>query len=145
MDATFLTNFMRFVQSKTKAERSMAFDLEMTIHDRVNLDDDELNKPDFADVLQTAIDEAINTDDYVITNNLLTPEDAPKTNIHLHKLRMMVAIPLSGHGAIYIDQQIRQGVFPRDLVERITEFGHYVVENDKTDLSPAEYDALFQQ
>ncbi|MEM9951255.1 MAG: hypothetical protein AAF846_06640 [Chloroflexota bacterium] len=145
MDATFLTNFMRFVQSKTKAERSMAFDLEMTIHDRVNLDDDELNKPDFADVLQTAIDEAINTDDYVITNNLLTPEDAPKTNIHLHKLRMMVAIPLAGHGAIYIDQQIRQGVFPRDLVERITEFGHYVVENDKTDLSPAEYDALFQQ
>ena len=144
MSVEFLTNFMRFAQATTRAERSMALDLELNIHDRMNVDDALLNEEEFADLLRNAIDEAINTDDVVITNNLITdPEDAPKTNVHLHELRMVVAIPVPGHGAVYLDQRIRQGVFPRDLVEKLNEFGRYLVDNDKTNLSASEYNDLF--
>lgn len=145
MGVGFLTNFMRFAQATTRAERSMALDLDMNIHDSMNIDDGLLNEEDFAGLLRTAIDEAINTDDVVITNNLINdPDDAPKTNVHLHELRMVVAIPVRGHGAVYLDQRIRSGVFPRDLVEKLTEFGRYLVDNDKTDLNPSEYTELFE-
>ena len=144
MSVEFLTNFMRFAQATTRAERSMALDLELNIHDRINVDDALLDEDGFSDLLRTAVDEAINNDDVVITNNLITdPEDAPKTNMHLHELRMVVAIPVPGHGAVYLDQRIRQGVFPRDLVEKLNEFGRYLVDNDKTDLSASEYTDLF--
>lgn len=146
MSVEFLTNFMRFAQAITRAERSMALDLDLNIHDRVNVDDDLLNEEDFADLLRNAVDEAINSDDVVITNNLITdPQDAPQTNVHLHQLRMVVAIPLPGHGAIYLDQRIRQGIFPRELVEKLNEFGRYLVDNDKIDLSQSEITDLFKE
>lgn len=145
MSVEFLTNFMRFAQATTGAERSMALDLDMNIHDRMNIDDTLLNKADFSDLLHRAVDEAINSDDVVITNNLITdPDDAPKTNVHLHELRMVVAIPIPGHGAIYLDQRIRQGIFPRELVEKLNEFGRYLIDNNKTNLSPAEFIDLFE-
>ncbi|MGB7339183.1 MAG: hypothetical protein WBC91_09850 [Phototrophicaceae bacterium] len=144
MSVEFLTNFMRFVQEQTHAERLMVLDLDLNIHDRVNVDDTLLNKEDFSDLLHSAVDEAITTDDIVITNNLITdPEDAPKTNLHLHELRMVIAIPIRGHGAVYLDQRIRQGIFPRDLVEKINEFARYIVENNKIDLSVAEFVDLY--
>lgn len=146
MSVEFLTNFMRFAQATTRAERSLALDLDLNIHDRVNVDDDLLNEEDFADLLRNAVDEAINSDDVVITNNLITdPEDAPQTNLHLHQLRMVVAIPLPRHGAIYLDQRIRQGIFPRELVEKLNEFGRYLVDNDKIDLSQSEITDLYKE
>lgn len=144
MSVAFLTNFMRFVQEKTNAERLMVLDLDRKIQDRINVDDTLLHKEDFADLLHNSVDEAINTDDIVITNNLITdPEDAPKTNLHLHDLRMVVAIPIRGHGAIYLDKRIRQGIFPRELVENLNDFGRYLVENDQINLSPAEFGNLY--
>lgn len=145
MSVEFLTNFMRFAQATTRAERSMALDLELNIHDKMNVDDALLDEEEFADLLRNAIDEAINSDDVVITNNLITdPEDAPKTNLHLHELRMIVAIPVPGHGAVYLDQRIRQGVFPRELVDKLNEFGRYLVDNDKIDLNQSEINDLFK-
>jgi len=58
---------------------------------------------------------------------------------------MVVAIPVPEHGAVYLDQRIRQGVFPRDLVERLNEFGRYLISNEKTAIDLAEFDALFEE
>src|SRR5690606_29096615 len=145
MSIGFLNNFMHFAYTTTDSERAIALDLEMNIHDSVNVDDALLQKEDFADLLRSSINEAITTDDIVVTNNLITdPEDAPKTNVHLHELRMVVALPLQGYGAIYLDKRIRQGIYPRDLVERLNDFAHYLIENNKTDLTTTEFDSLFE-
>lgn len=145
MSIGFLNNFMHFAYTTTDSERAIALDLEMNIHDSVNVDDALLQKEDFADLLRSSIDEAINTDDIVVTNNLITdPEDAPKTNVHLHELRMVVALSLQGYGAIYLDKRIRQGIYPRDLVERLHDFARYLIENNKTDLTTTEFDSLFE-
>lgn len=145
MSIGFLNNFMHFAYITTDSERAIALDLEMNIHDSVNVDDALLQKEDFADLLRSSIDEAITTDDIVVTNNLITdPEDAPKTNVHLHELRMVVALPLQGYGAIYLDKRIRQGIYPRDLVERLNDFARYLIENNKTDLTTTEFDSLFE-
>lgn len=145
MSIGFLNNFMQFACATTNSERGIAVDLELNIHNSVNVDDALLQKDDFLELFHRAINEAISTDDVVITNNLIAdPDDAPKTNVHLHTLRMVVTIPLRGYGAIYLDKRIRQGIFPRDLVERLNDFATHLVENDKTDLTAEEFDTLFE-
>lgn len=146
MSVEFLINLMQFAQATTRAGRCMALGLDMTIHERINVDDALLEKDDFTGLLQRAVAEAISTDDIVITNNLITdPDDAPKTNVHLHELRMVIAIPIPEIGVIYLDQRIRQGVFRREMVERLNEFGRYLIANDKTNLDLSEFEALYQE
>lgn len=141
----FVTNFMRFAQATTRAERSMALGLDKSVHDSVNVDASLLEEDEFSRLLHTAVDEAIDSDTVVITNNMVQElQDAPNTNLHLHELRMIIAIPLRGYGAVYLDQRIRNGVFPRELIEKLNDFARYVVENEKTDLSASDYNELFQ-
>ncbi|MGJ3239508.1 MAG: hypothetical protein ACFE0Q_12430 [Anaerolineae bacterium] len=145
MSVAFLANFMHFAQQITRAERSLALDLERNIQAQHNVDQALLSKSSFASLLNNAFDEAISDCDVVITNNLITdPDDAPKTNVHLHELRMVVVIPLPDYGAIYLDQRIRRGVFTRDLVERIAQFGRALITDDQLTLTTAEMLARFE-
>lgn len=146
MSEVFLSTFMNFAQEATDAERGLALDLDLNILDRSQVEETLLNKDSFVDLIKTTAQKAIDSDDIIITNNMITdPSKAPTTNVHLHTLRMVVAIPLRGYGVIYLDQRLRQGVFERATIERLLEFGRYLIESDKTDISVNEYEGLFEK
>lgn len=146
MSSGFLTNFLRAAYSITNAERGMAFDADMNILDRINVDDALLQKEEFSDTLESAVARAMGEDVAVITNNLIrSAEEAPNTNVHLHDLRMVVAIPIGDFGVAYLDQHIRNGVFEREVIDKLTALGRYVIENDQTDLDDEALIELFDE
>ncbi len=51
---------------------------------------------------------------------------------------MVVAFPVAGEGAIYLDQHIRRGIVPKETIEKLMQFAVYLVENDQTDTSAAD-------
>jgi hypothetical protein len=146
MSNGFLSNFMRAAQTVTRAERCVAIDIQKSVLDRINVSDDVLANERFGKLLHNSVEEAITTAEAVITNNLITdPEQAPQTNVHLHDLRMVVAIPLAEHGAVYLDQHIRQGVFERNMIEKLTVLGRTLIAEGKTDLSSDDFVALYRK
>jgi hypothetical protein len=146
MSDSFLSNFMRAAQTITRAERCLALDADKIIQDRLNVSDELLATERFTDLLYRSVDEALESSDAVITNNLIQdPQDAPNTNVHLHDLRMILALPLAEHGAIYLDQQIRQGVFERDMVAKLANLGQKLVAENKTNLDSEAIVALYQE
>lgn len=146
MSAEFLANFMCAARSITKAQRSLALDADLNVQDRVDIEDTLLNSEEFSEMLSSLVTTAIADNAAVISNNLIkNPDEAPNTNIHLHDLRMVVAIPLGTLGAVYLDQHIRNGVFERDVIDKLTALGQYVLENKKTNLSDEELISLFKE
>jgi hypothetical protein len=142
--STFLTNFMRAARSITDAERCIAFDSDMIMQDHLNIDAAELSKKSFSDLVSGWIEEAIAGQKAIIANNLITdPSEAPKTNVHLKDLRMVVAIPIDGYGAIYLDQPIRKGVFERSVVDKIAELAQHISQSGNTDLSEDDMTAMY--
>ena len=146
MSNGFLSNFMRAAQAVTRAERCVALDKDKAVLDRINVSDDVLENERFGKLLHNSVEEAITTAEAVITNNLITdPEQAPQTNVHLHDLRMVVAIPLADYGAVYLDQHIRQGVFERNMIEKLTVLGRTLIAEDKMNLSSEDFVALYRK
>jgi hypothetical protein len=144
--STFLNNFMRAAYTITEAERCIAFDNNMMMQDRLNINDEELQKQSFSDLISAWVEQAIEAGEPIIANNLITdPSEAPKTNVHLKDLRMVVAIPVAGHGAIYLDQPIRKGVFERDMVNKITQLAHDLVKSGNTDLSEDDMTDMYKE
>jgi hypothetical protein len=72
------------------------------------------------------------TNQPVLTNNIITdPAQAPITNTTFTDLRVIVAIPVDGVGAIYLDQHIRNGMFQRDTIDKICQtIALMLVQND---------------
>lgn len=146
MSAEFLTNFMRAAHSITKAQRSLAIDADIKIQDKLDVEDSLLQSPEFTEMLQSTVTAAIEDNTAIISNNLIkNADDAPNTNVHLHDLRMVVAIPLGTIGAVYLDQHIRNGVFERAVIDKLTELGRYVIANDQMDLSDEGLIELFNE
>jgi hypothetical protein len=137
---------MRAAHTITEAERCVAFDSDMLMQDRLNIDDEELEKQSFASLIAAWVEQAIESQKAIIANNLITdPSEAPKTNVHLKDLRMVVAIPVNGYGAIYLDQPIRKGVFERDMVDKITHLAQHLIDSDNMDLSEADMTEMYKQ
>lgn len=145
MSDAFLSNFMRAAQQLTRAERCVAINNEKAILDSVNVSAEVLASERFSDLLKRTTEEAIATDDAVITNNLIQDADqAPQTNVHLHDLRMIVAIPVAEEGVIYLDQPIRQGVFERDMIAKLMDMARSLIDEDNTELDSDALVALYQ-
>ena len=91
---------MRAACSITEAERGISFDTKMTLH----ISSSMLRTADLeqAEFHRIKSNHGLNSGDLiankaVIANNLITdPSEAPKTNVHLKDLRMVVAIPIAG-------------------------------------------------
>ncbi|MDQ7035883.1 MAG: hypothetical protein Q9P01_13935 [Anaerolineae bacterium] len=114
----------------------MAFDTDLKMLDSLNITDEDMEKQRFADLVSLWVEQAIEDSKAVIANNLITDSSkAPKTNIHLKDLRMVVAIPIEGYGAIYLDQAIRKGVFERVVVDKITQLANHLAQSGETGLS----------
>ncbi len=142
MNDQFLPWFLQVAMRVSGAERGMALDLNDQIVARVNLEDKIVQEPGFIGF--NVIHEALTTGDPILTNNLITdPSDAPTTNTNFAHLRIIVVIPVSEVGAIYIDQPIRMGVIPQPTIDRLMQVAAVdpASVNEMADLL-AEYDRL---
>lgn len=132
MSSSFVINFLHMAHAVTDAERGMAFDEALVLQSETagvpagHIDDD------IASIMREALDKG----EPVLSNNMIRdPQDAPTTNVHLGGLRMILAVPLRGHGAIYLDKPIKQGVFERDTVARLMTLVSGLLQENATDLS----------
>jgi len=144
MSDTFVSNFMRAAVYVTGMERALAVNTELDILDSVNLREEDIQSERFTGV--EAIQRAFNSEQYVITNNLkLDPAEAPTTNTNFSDLRVVVALPLAGHGAIYLDQPLRNGMVPRENVEKLMALAGHVIQQNKIELDASELVAIYER
>lgn len=144
MSASFLSNFMRFSLQATGAERGLACDTDLSIIDQVNLDQADVMSDKFTgmETMRRALEEG----KAIITNNaVMDPALAPVTNTNFSNLRVVVVIPLTNCGAIYLDQPIRRGIIAKDIVNKLASLGSYALENGYMELNEADLGALYQQ
>ena len=143
MSETFLDKFMQASRKITHAERSLTIGTDMKLQS-TNIDQDVLDDPDFGNFAMECLQEAVNSGDFVITNNVITdPEDAPKTNRSFKDLRIVVTMPIPDHGAIYLDQRISNTVIPKEKIDRLMKLANHIRQNQLEDISVAEIVQLY--
>lgn len=146
MTTAFLKTFMSVCYEVTAAERGMAVDTELALLDTINIEADLLQSTRFSTLANSALKQALERDEAVITNNIITdPSEAPVTNTNFSDLRVVVAIPIKAMGAIYLDQHIRRGVIAREVIQNLYLLGQQVVAKGQTELSPDDLMAQYQQ
>lgn len=146
MSNEFLAAFMRAAREITSAERGLAVDHDFTVQDRLNLTDDVLQTPRFANLANLTLRQAMEENAPIVTNNIITnASDAPVTNTNFSDLRVVVVIPVSDMGAVYLDQHIRQGVIPRDIVDALYALAQAAVVGGYTHLSADELVQMYRQ
>ena len=145
MNKTFLTNFMEVAKKITHAERCIVVATDLELLNTINIDRAMVESTAFGEFVMECLREAIQSEDVVITNNVITdPSDAPTTNTNFANLRVVVALPLVGHGAVYLDQHIRSGIIPKQMTERLMRLATYVIDNNLEDSTVAELYKLYQ-
>lgn len=146
MNETFLENLMLTAKKITHAERCMAVDDDLQVISMVNIDQETIESDQFNDFASMTLRDAMNKNEAIITNNVITDvSEAPTTNTNFANLRVVVAVPVAGHGAIYLDQHIRQGVIPKPMIERLQNLVKYLMQNQLESISDSEMLKLFQQ
>jgi hypothetical protein len=144
MSTTFLSNFMRLARDITGAERAMATDGDLSILATVNLEQADVMSPQFngIEIIRQALDDG----EPIITNNaVIDPRRAPVTNTNFSNLRVVVVIPVEEYGAVYLDQHIRRGVIPKDVVDRLWLLAERVADSGKMERTEDELHTLYQQ
>src|SRR5690606_11990385 len=114
MSDTFLLNLMRVASDITKAERAFAVNLELSVLGTLNIAPEQIEAP-----YMKCVQQAINEGNPIITDNYslsIDPSKAPVTNKSFPKLRFVLALPVTGHGAICLDQSLRGGVTTKEKV-----------------------------
>ena len=146
MDSTFLSNFLKVAKRITHAERCMVVDTNLKVLDSINIDQAMIETSAFGEFAMECLREALDTGDAVITNNVITdPSDAPTTNTNFSNLRVVVALPIKDQGAVYLDQHIRNGIIPKQMIERIMRLISYIQENKLEDKDESELYDLYQK
>ncbi|MCU0513107.1 MAG: hypothetical protein MUE40_11110 [Anaerolineae bacterium] len=139
MTVSFLKTFMHAARDITGADRALAVDLEMQVQATHNLDEHTLKTPRFSNVALLNLRRALDQQVAILANNVVTtPAEAPITNTSFSDLRVVVAIPVPTLGAVYLDQHIRQGVIPRETIDRLFALAQAVIAAGDTGLSAAE-------
>jgi hypothetical protein len=140
----FLVNFLQFALTTTSAERGLVVDIQHAILHTIALDTKALSSKIFDDLMKQVVEESMTTQTAVLTNNAISdPLDAPKTNTSFSDLRVIVAIPIEGHGAVYLDRPIKFGVIGRDILDKLTKYAKQLVEQNHLTLTSEEMLAQF--
>ncbi len=135
---------MRLALQKTGADRAMATDGNLSIVATINLEQADLLSSQFAGI--EAIRQALDEGEPIITNNaVMDPTRAPVTNTNFSNLRVVVVIPVEEYGAVYLDQHIRKGVIPKEVVNRLWMVAGWVVNKQQMDIGPDELEAVYEQ
>jgi len=146
MEQAFLSRFLEAALVITQAERGFAVDETLNIQALSSVDEALLQTPDFTELAFQALQDAIKSRETVLTNNVITdPAQAPITNTNFSDLRVVVAIPAAGIGAIYMDQHIRNGIIPREQIEKLRQLASRIIGANHTDMSQDEMIALFER
>lgn len=120
MSDSILSVVMRVAKQITNAERGMSVTSDLTVIDIEDMPIEIMEDEAFQEVALKALSQAIDSKQSVLTNNIITdPAQAPVTNTNFTDLRVIVAIPVDGEGAVYLDQHIRNGMFQRDTIEKL--------------------------
>lgn len=143
MSADFLSNFMRAALHISGAERGVACNAEPAIVDLHNIEQADVLSDQFNGL--EIVRQALAAGEPIITNNAVNNlRQAPVTNTNYSNLRVIVVIPLAPLGAVYLDQPIRKGIFPKELVARLGELGAYAVSGGLLNASASELVALYE-
>lgn len=146
MNESFLARLLRVAQKVTQAERGFAVNTTLDVLERFNVDETTLEDKVFRDFAHTWLERAVNDGKTIITNNIITdPTQAPNTNTNFANLRVVVCIPVRTHGALYLDQHIRNGIIPRDVIERFSDMVYNIQKNRQEDLSEEHMLAVFEK
>lgn len=146
MSETFLENLMFAAKKITHAERCLVVNNDMEVLNAVNLEQQVIESEAFGTFALECVREAINTGKPVITNNIITdPSEAPTTNTNFANLRVVVAVPVAGHGAIYLDQHIRNGIIPKQMIDRLMGLVEQLLNTKQETHTEAEIIEMYQQ
>jgi hypothetical protein len=143
MSETFLLNLMRVAQEVTKAERAFAVDQRLTVLGTLNLAAEQIEAP-YLKGIKKALEEGepVITDNYTM---LIDPTKAPKTNQSFPQLRAVVIVPVSGLGAICLDQKLAPGIMAKDKIDRLYRLAIQLVNDHQTEISEADLSNLYRQ
>jgi hypothetical protein len=131
MRKDLIVAFLNAAMEIGACDRGMAVDSEMTVLDSINLNDEIRQSPRFSMLMSVAVRRSMDTNEAIITNNVVTSAaEAPLTNTSFSDLRMVVAIPLEGLGAIYMDKPVKHGIIPRQMVDTLYEVGQDFVKSE---------------
>jgi len=145
MNETFLENFALAAKKITHAERYLSVGGDMKLQN-TNIDQSLLDDPDFGNFAMECLQEAVDSGEAVITNNIITdPEDAPKTNRSFKDLRIVVTMPIPDYGAVYIDQLISNTVIPKEKIDRLMKLVAHMRENQLEHLTTSEMVKLYHE
>jgi hypothetical protein len=147
MSETFLENFLAAAKSITKADRGLAVDTKLQPVAMINLSQNDIDDPSFSDCAIQTLRRAIDSGEIVVTNNLIAdnPSFAPETNTKLSGLRFVVAIPIQGAGAIYIDQRVRFGVIPQSTIDNLLRLVTHIQDNQLEDNTSETFCTIYEQ
>ncbi len=146
MTTAFLKTFMTVCYQVTAAERGMAVDTQLAVLETINVEPDMLESTRFSTLANNTLQQAIERDEAIITNNIITnPAEAPVTNTNFSDLRVVVAIPVKAIGAVYLDQHIRRGVIAREIIQNLHLLAQQLVATGQLELSADDILAQYQQ
>lgn len=146
MTGSFLATYLRFTKNVTRAARAMAVDTQLNVVDAINLEQADLEDSKLGDLAADCLTRAIENGEAVITNNVITdPSQAPVTNTNFSDLRVVVAFPVAGHGAIYLDQHIRHGIIGKDVIDKLMRFAVKLDAEGHDDEDENELASLYKQ
>ena len=141
MSENFLLNLMRVALQVTRAERAFAVDNQLAILGSIKIEPEKVEAP-YLKSMKKAIDDGrpIITDNYTMT---IEPSKAPITNQSFPQLRAVVVIPVSGHGAICVDQRLRGGIVAKEKVDKLTRMIEQVLHSGRLDITEDELLKLY--
>ena len=146
MNEQFLQNLLQVAKQVTQAERGIAVNLNLDVLKAINLEKSIMQSSEFSEFANSCLRQAIDTSEAVITNNIITdPSQAPTTNTNFADLRVIVALPVTESGAVYLDKPIRDGVIPKKTTEKLMKLISYVLENGRENSDNAELAEIFEQ
>jgi hypothetical protein len=146
MTEQFLKRFLNMACVTTGAERALSVNEQLEVVDRFNVDESLLSDTVFWPLTSKLLQQAHETGEPILTNNMIQdPSQAPTTNTNFSSLRVIVVLPIAGHGIIYLDQKIKTGVFTREVLRKLTATLNQVTEAQRIDISEEALRALYEQ
>lgn len=146
MDQVFLENLLKVAQNVTRAERGLVVDQAVTVLHAENFPAAVPGATDFDEFAVRNLKQALAEDEAVLANNVIQDiSEAPTTNTNFADLRIVVALPVAGHGAVYLDRHIREGVIPKRVIDQLMRLIRHVLQEGLLVSSASELMVLYDQ
>lgn len=132
-DHALLKNLFHVASRITGAERGLVVDDQVQILTVRGIPQEELESQEFDGFSLAKLREALHSGEAIIANNIFTDvAEAPTTNTNFAELRIAVALPINGYGAIYLDRYVTNGVITRQTMEQFMRLVDHVLSSANT-------------